>query len=223
MKMSKPAPRRALASAEKDLRRLTQAQGGGGAMRRILTALTLCVGLLAAGAPHASAVPTDLDSCPTDRPTLYDVTIGNTNVADIASDGHVWALDSYLQHVQVWKLGQKHYCFRIEYEGTWTSFAGVSPGGTGTISEGITGTFYGMRILRLTGEFNPQYPLSGHVADFDWQCEADGTCTGPRPSPGMYFSPITSVNSTWYEFHATSATNGSWHDTTYGDFGDITD
>ena len=63
-----------------------------------------------------------------------------------------------------------------------------------------------MRILRLTGEFNPQYPLSGHVADFDWQCEADGTCTGPRPSPGMYFSPITNVNSTWYEFHATSAT-----------------
>jgi hypothetical protein len=114
-------------------------------------------------------------------------------------------------------------CFRIEYEGTWTSFAGVSPGGTGTISEGITGTFYGMRILRLTGEFNPQYPLSGHVADFDWQCGADGTCTGPRPSPGMYFSPITNVNSTWYEFHATSASNDTWHDTKYGYSGDITD
>ena len=192
-------------------------------MRRVLMALTLCVGLLAAGAPHASAIPTDLDSCPTDRPTLYDVTIGNRNVADFASDGHVWALDDYLQHVQVWKIGQKHYCFRIEYEGTWTSFAGVSPGGTGTISEGLTGTFYGLRILRLTGEFNPQYPLSGHVADFDWQCGADGTCTGSWPSPGMYFSPITNVNNTWYEFHATSATNGSWHDTKYGDFGDITD
>jgi hypothetical protein len=192
-------------------------------MRRILMALTLCVGLMAAGIPYASAVPTDLDSCPTDRPMLYDVTIGNTNVADIASDGHVWALDDYLQHVQVWKIGQNHYCFRIEYDGTWTSFAGVSPGGTGTISDGVTGTFYGMRILRLTGEFNPQYPLSGHVADFDWQCQADGTCTGPRPSPGMYFSPITSVNSTWYEFHETSATNGTWHDTTYGYRGDITD
>ncbi|MBG6095611.1 hypothetical protein ACWZJV_04695 [Nocardioides sp. WG-D5] len=192
-------------------------------MRRILLALTLCVGLLIAGSPHASAVPTDLDSCPTDRPTLYDVTIGNTNVADFASDGHVWALDSYLQHVQVWKIGQKHYCFRIEYDGTWTSFAGVSPGGTGTISEGLTGTFYGLRILRLTGEFNPQYPLSGHVADFDWQCQADGTCTGLRPSPAMYFSPITNANITWSEFHATSAANGTWHDTTYGYSGDITD
>lgn len=193
------------------------------AIRRSLMGLTLCAGLLAASAPHASAIPTNLDSCPTDRPTLYDVTIGNTNVADFGSSGNVWALDSYLQHVQVWKLGQKHYCFRIEYDGTWTSFSGVSPGGTGTISEGVTGTFHGLRILRLTGEFNPQYPLSGHVADFDWQCGADGTCTGPRPSPGMYFSPITNVNSTWSEFHATSATNGSWHDTTYGDFGDITD
>ncbi len=192
-------------------------------MPRMLIALTLSVGLLAAGTLHASAIPTDLDSCPTDRPTLYDVTIGNRNVADFASDGHVWALDTYLQHVQVWCLGQKYYCFRIEYEGTWTSFAGVSPGGTGTISEGITGTFHGLRILRLTGEFNPQYPLSGHVADFDWQCGADGTCTGPRPSPGMYFSPITNVISTWHEFHATSATNGTWHDTKYGYSGDITD
>lgn len=192
-------------------------------MRQVLMALTLCVGLLAASTAPASAVPTNLDSCPNDSPTLYDVTIGNTNVSDIASDGHVWALDSYLQHVQVWRIGQKHYCFRIEYEGTWTSFAGVSPGGTGTIGEGITGTFYGMRILRLTGEFNPRYPLTGHVADFDWQCGADGTCTGPRPSPGMYFSPIISVNSTWSEFHATSSeANGTWNDTTYGSTGDIT-
>lgn len=73
------------------------------------------------------------------------------------------------------------------------------------------------------GEFNPQYPLSGHVADFDWQCQPDGTCTGPRPSPAMCFSPITSVNSTWHEFHATSTDNGAWHDTTYGYSGDITD
>lgn len=32
-------------------------KNGGGAMRRILFALTLCVGLLATGAPHASAIP----------------------------------------------------------------------------------------------------------------------------------------------------------------------
>ncbi len=191
-------------------------------MRRIILALTLCFTLLATGATSATATPTDLDSCPSDRPTLYDVTIGNTNVADYASDGHVWALDSYTQHVQVWKIGQKHYCFRIEYDGTWTSFAGASPGSTGTISAGLTGTFHALRILRLTGEFNPRYPLSGHVADFDWQCGADGSCTGPRPSPGMYFSPITSVNSTWDEYHATSDGYGSWSDTRYGYSGDIT-
>ena len=154
---------------------------------------------------------------------MYDVTIGNTNVADIATDGHVWALDDYTQHVQVWRIGQKHYCFLIEYDGTWTSFAGVSPGGTGTISEGLTGTLHGVRILRLTGEFNPQYPLSGHVADFDWQCGANGTCTGPTPSPSMYFSPITKVIGTWHEFHVTSAANGSWHDNKYGYSGDITE
>lgn len=193
-------------------------------MRRILIAVTLCVGLLVTGAPQAPAIPpSEPGLCPTDSPTLYDVTIGNSNVADEASDGHVWALLDYLQHVQVWRIGQKHYCFRIEYDGTWTSFAGVSPGGTGTISEGVTGTFHAVRFLRLTGEFNPQYPLSGHVADFDWQCGADGTCTGPTPSPGMYFSPIVNANILWDDYLATSATNGSWHVTKYGSFGDITD
>jgi hypothetical protein len=191
-------------------------------MRRLLTTFLLTLGLVATGTPSAWAVPSDLDSCPTGTPTLYDVTIGNTNVADYAVDGHVWALDSYVQHVRVWKIGQKHYCFRIDYDGTWTSFAGVSPGGTGTISAGVTGTFSALRILRLNGEFTPRYALSGHVADFDWQCQSDGTCTGPRPSPGMYFSPITNVNSTWDEYHATSAGHGSWSDSTYGSRGDIT-
>lgn len=218
--MSKPTPPQAHGSAESDLTFWTTADGR--ALRRILLAVALCLGLMAGGVPSASAAPTDLDSCPTDRPTLYDVTIGNTNVADFGARGNVWALDSYLQHVQVWRIGQNHYCFRIEYDGTWTSVAGISPGGTGTISAGLTGTLHGLRILRLTGEFNPQYPLSGHVADFDWQCGADGTCTGQRPSPGMYFSPITSVNSTWSEFHAMSATNGSWHQIKNSDYGDIT-
>lgn len=192
-------------------------------MRRLLMIVTLCAGLLATGTPQVLADPPESNHCPVDQPTLYDVTIGNSNVADFGSDGHVWALDDYTQHVQVWRIGQKHYCFRIEYDGTWTSFAGVSPGGTGTISEGLTGTLHAVRILRLNGEFNPQFPLSGHVADFDWNCGADGTCTGPRPSPGMYFSPIVNVNVLWDDYLATSAANGSWHQTPYGDFGDITD
>ena len=192
-------------------------------MRRILIAFALCVGLLATGAPVASAVPpAEPDRCPTDRPTLYDVTMSVKDAADFASDGHVWALDTYLQHVQVWQIGEKHYCFRIEYDGTWTSFAGVSPGGTGSIGDGLTGTFHGFRLARLTGEFNPQYPLSGHVADFDRQCGADGTCPGSGPSFGMYFSPIVNVNIVWWDFVATSATNGTFRQTPYGDFGDIT-
>lgn len=191
-------------------------------MRRTLVVLGLLAGLVVGGVPVASATPAGRDSCPNERVALYDVTIGNSNVADFATDGHVWALDTYLQHVQVWKIGQKHYCFRIEYDGTWTSVAGVSPGGTGTISGGLTGRLQGVRIIRLTGEFDPKYPLSGHVADFDWQCDATGACPGPRPSPGMYFSPITSLKITWDEFSASSASNGTWYDTTYGSRGDIT-
>lgn len=79
---------------------------------------SLCLGLLATGASHASAIPPEPNVCPTDRPTLYDVTMSVRNAADVASDGHVSALDASTQHVQVWQIGQKHYCFRIEYDGT---------------------------------------------------------------------------------------------------------
>lgn len=191
-------------------------------MRRTLVVLGLLAGLVVGGVPVASATPAGRDSCPNERVALYDVTIGNSNVADYADDGHVWALDTYVQHVRVWKIGQRHFCFQIDYDGTWTSFAGVSPGGTGTISEGVSGTVHAMRIIRLTGDFNPQYPLSGHVADFDWQCDAAGTCPGPRPSPGMYFSPITHLSVTWDEYRLTSASHGTWSGTTYGSTGDIT-
>lgn len=192
------------------------------AWRRKFAALTLCLGLLAIGAPPASAVPPGPNLCPTTRPTLYDVTMSVSNSVDRGTAGNVWAKEQYLQHVRVWKIGQQHYCFVIEYDGTWTSVAGVSPGGTGTIPDGITGTWHGVRLARLTGQFNPQYPLSGHVADFDRQCGTDGVCTGRGPSFAMYFSPIVHVNIVWHDFLATSANNGSWHLTPYGEFGDIT-
>lgn len=38
----------------------------------------------------------------------------------------------------------------------------------------------------------------------------------------MYFSPIVNVNIVWSDFLATSKNNGSWRQTNYGEFGDIT-
>ncbi len=93
-------------------------------------------GLLTADISGARAdVGRDLGTQPYAAGELVPYTFTVKNNVDIASDGHVWALDDYLQHVQVWKLSAKHYCFKIEYDGTWRSFAGTSYAGTGTIAE----------------------------------------------------------------------------------------
>ena len=189
------------------------ARGGRGGRRRVDVRRRGCSWSetqIGEGDGGTVAESTNLDSCPTARPTLYDVTIGNTNVADVASDGHVWALDDYTQHVQVWKIGQKQYCFRIEYEGIWTSFAGVSPGGTGTISEGITGTFYGMRILRLTGEFSPSIRSAATSQTSTGSARQTAPAPGRGHRPACTSRPSPTSTALGMEFHATSATNGTW-------------
>jgi hypothetical protein len=190
----------------------------------ILSALSFAVGLTVTGASAASAGVDDKPAnCRTDQPTFYDITFTVKNNVDIASDGHVWALDDYLQHVQVWRLSAKHYCFKIEYDGTWRSFAGTSYAGTGTIAEGLTGTWHGLRYVQLTGEFNPQYPTSGHVADFDLQCDSEGVCPGKGPSFAMYFSPVYAVGWVWDDFFAASDTSDDTiRENKTGLFGDIT-
>jgi hypothetical protein len=38
-------------------------------------------------------------------------------------------------------MGARQYCVGKDIEGTWERIAGLSPGPTGTISDGLTGTF----------------------------------------------------------------------------------
>jgi hypothetical protein len=59
----------------------------------------------------------------------------------LARDGHVWANFSYTQHLRIWTVGARQYCVRKDFEGAWVSIAGLSPGLTGTISDGLTWTF----------------------------------------------------------------------------------
>jgi hypothetical protein len=192
-------------------------------MRRVLIAVALTAGLMVTGVSPAPAITLKPDSCSTAGPEVVDVTLTVENLADLASDGHVWALDDYVEHVQVWRTGQKLYCVRREAVGTWVSFAGVSPAGTGTISAGLTGTLHGVRYLRLSGEFDPAYPTSGYIGVFDAQCGADGSCSGPEPRMSLlYFPRIYNIDFGWYDFVATSDADGTWHQSPDGDTGDIT-
>jgi hypothetical protein len=192
-------------------------------MRKTVSALLLVAGLQLVGTPSASPVTSRPYECPTAKPLVVDVTLTVRNLADVGSDGHVWALDDFTEHTQVWQLGPKLFCARRESTGSFTSFAGVSPAGTGTISAGVTGELRGIRYLRLIGEFDPSYPTTGYLGEFDGMCQQDGICPGilPRLST-LYFSPLHTVSERWYDFVFTSDGHGTWHESPAGDTGDIT-
>src|SRR5438067_1107596 len=118
------------------------------------------------------------DSCPTDKPLVVDSYFTAENSADYGADGHVWALDAGTRYIRIWKLGGDAYCLQIHDVGTFTTFAGLSPEGTGTVRGGVTGSFDGTAYFRAYGKFAPTVPTTGFLGNFDAQCQQDGTCAG---------------------------------------------
>jgi hypothetical protein len=160
-------------------------------MKRTLLGSFLALGIVLAplwSMPHASAA-TKPDSCPTGKPMVVNAYDTVRNIADLGADGHVWALDTYTETVQIWRIGTNAYCVKRHDVGSFTSFAGLSPEGTGMISAGVTGSFEGTIYLRIYGTFAPTVPTTGFIGDFDGQCQQDGTCPGTVPRVvSLYFS-----------------------------------
>jgi hypothetical protein len=180
---------------------------------------TLVVALVApAGPAEARAKP----GCPRDGVLVVDVTLQILNVDDIAVDGHVWALVDVEQRIQIWQTGSNRYCVRLDDAGTFTSFAGTSPNGTGTISEGVTGTTEATSYLRATGTFAPTVPTTGHIGTIDADCQPDGTCAsvGYRFT-NLYFSRVNARSFGWYTATYDGGEHGTMLQSTDGDSGDI--
>ena len=106
------------------------------------------------------------------------------NSADFGADGHVWALDAARESIQIWQIGTNTYCFKRQDIGTFTTFAGVSPEGTGTVSAGVTGRWNGELVTRdprdirtdarhewLRRGLRPAVPAGRHMPRGCLQCE----------------------------------------------------
>ena len=143
------------------------------------------------------------------------------NSADFGADGHVWALDAARESIQIWQIGTNTYCFKRQDIGTFTTFAGVSPEGTGTVRGGVTGRWNGELVIVIHGTFAPTVPTHGFAGDFDLQCRQDGTCLGPAFNARNYFSSFDSLE--FLKFSATFAGGacGVWRRSIDGDTGDI--
>ena len=143
------------------------------------------------------------------------------NDADFGADGHVWALDAGRASMQIWQIGTDTYCVKQQHIGTFTTFAGVSPQGTGTVRGGVTGRWIGEIVAVVHGTFAPTVATKGFVGDFDGQCQQDGTCLGTRVNVRVYFSSIASAQFRVFAAKYEAGPCGVWHQSLDGTTGDI--
>ena len=162
---------------------------------RAQRAMTSIVGalLLVAATVLPTAAASAVEPCPGGGSLVVNAYGTYRNSADVGNDGHVWALDAARESIQIWQIGTNTYCFKRQDIGTFTSFAGVSPAGTGTVSAGVTGRWYGELVIVIRGTFAPNLATKGFVGDFDLQCQQDGTCLGPAFNARNYFSSFDSL------------------------------
>jgi len=163
------------------------------------------------------------DSCPTNKPMVVNSYATFENAADYGADGHVWALDAMTASIRIWHLGGDAYCAKVHVVGTSTTFAGLSPEGTGTVRAGVVASADGTFYERIYGTFAPTVPTTGFIGNFDPQCQQDGTCAGGSlPGPeDLYFSSVHNVDFGVFEFTADAGACGTWFQSTSGDPGDI--
>ena len=170
-----------------------------------------------------ASAATKPDSCPTDKPLVVDSYFTAENSGDYGADGHVWALDAGTRFIRIWSLGGDAYCLQIHDVGTFTTFAGLSPEGTGTVPAGVTGSFDSTSYLRAYGKFAPTAPTSGSIGNVDAQCQQDGSCANPLISIRASYFPAGYQNLDFGAFIATydGGACGTWVQTNRGDTGDI--
>ena len=186
--------------------------------RGLALATVICASFAALTAAPASSAA---NGCPGGGPLVVNAYANYKNSADYGADGHVWALDAARESLQIWQIGTNTYCLKRQDTGTFTTFAGVSPEGTGTVSGGVTGRWYGEIVAVIQGTFAPTLATKGFVGDFDLQCRQDGTCLGPAFNARNYIADITSIHFLGFSATFAGGACGVWRQAIDGDTGDI--
>ena len=195
-------------------------------MRRVLLIATLALAS-ALGSPGTARPATGNLGCGAGK-LVINITFRVVKDVDTGVRGNNWAFDNYTRTVKVWRKKGNTFCAATTYKGTFTTIAGPSPGGTGTVPAGITGTFSGFyrtSVFRATLLPNPAKPRFGNIGTFNFNCsETDekGNCPGSFDWPGTYFSGGANYKIVQYKFVYKSPRNGTWTEINLRSRGDIT-
>ena len=194
----------------------------------ILVLLLAVIPVMSAGAAPASNQSAQLNAAQCNGGELViNVTQKVENDVDSGVAGNNWAYDQANRQIQVWQTGLNTFCAVVRYEGSFLTIAGASPGNTDTdgIAAGITGTFHGGYVANITGTLipDPSYRTRGNIGTFNYDCNTAGVCPGYFNWVATYFAPsyVFDYVSWGWTYHG--GKNGTWVNSSDGNFGDITD
>ena len=147
------------------------------------------------------------------------------NDYDSGLHGNAWANDVVNRHLGVYSLGNNLYCATVNDTGSFITFAGDSPGGTGSVAQGVTGVINGGYVsTQFIGSLSasPAYKTSGYLGTFDLQCTDANNCPGARPSATSYFDSSLGYDLAQWGWMYHTAQNGNWVNAQTVNSGDIT-
>jgi hypothetical protein len=139
--------------------------------------------------------------------------------ADSGVCGNDWADDSYKRTYTVTPQSDGSFQVTELFDGTFVTRAGKSPHPSDCndpsedIPAGITGAFY--------GDYAVPVPVG---SDFNFKATCPAGCTTREFFTAVFNKPANFIDNTPYawQFHYTTESHGSWHNTDHGDSGNIT-
>jgi len=194
-------------------------------MHRLIGAAAAAVAVALAGAGAAlgfGGAQLDAKACGGGK-LAVNVVQAITNDADSGVAGNVWAFDDLTRQIQVWQTGATTFCAIVRYEGTFTTNAGASPGGSGAVSAGIRGQFDGgYRTTQFTATLAPTKPTHGFIGRYDYACDLSFDCPGYVDWTSFYFTGVSGYDLAWWGWQYRAGANGTWVNSVDGNSGDIT-
>lgn len=201
-------------------------------MKRML--MTMIVGLAAAlmvAAPVSATSPAlDVAQLRTSAcgagTVIVNVLQGVRNDADSGVAGNAWANDNYFRNIVVVRKSSSTYCAITRYAGGFTTYAGLSPAGTGTVTAGISGVMGGGYRTNVfsAASFTPSKPVSGYIGTYNYACDPAFNCPGRVNWTTFYFNSGAGATTEldWWGWLYVTRSHGSWLNAVSGNAGDIT-
>lgn len=177
-------------------------------MKRMLGSIALLVALVAVAVVPAFANGGGLVGQASWKVYTIDSKVG----------GGFWADLVLNTTATIYEVDEDFYKVVVVQNGTFSSWAGDSPGATGTIGEGVTGTVSGGFTAYVYGDLGDL----GDLGSFDYDCDRDGNCPSYVSWRDILFEEY---GRWWYDswgWTYTTCDGRMWVNASAGNQGDIT-